>query len=197
MARPNRALILANIQASLRGIAGDGSPGTYKTTAVTVERSLRDPQAIPALLEGGGEATPWFGAVPNGEETVRHMTGGWVEKVLRVIVAGAVAIPQGAVADPDDPLETIDAHSEVYRAEVSANLIDDIKFALCGTQALSERGTHTNDAGQVVPNAISTTITSEWTDEGHEIADVLEGDRVIAYAVVRAEIKFQERRGHA
>lgn len=203
MALPNRVYILQNLQDSLAAIAGDGDVGEYKLTAVTVERVLRDPQVIPVLTTNpstgaSSEATPWFGCVPNGEETVRVMTGGWREKRLRIVVAGAVALtPGGTVTDPVNPPATIPAAGDAHRSAVSASIIDDISYALCGTQALSERGTHVADDGRTVPNAISTVITSQWTDEGQETPVVGEHGRVIAYAVVRAEITYQERRGHA
>jgi hypothetical protein len=176
MARPNREHILNNVVTSLQAIA---TASSFKLTQVTVERRIYDPQAIPV------NATPWFGVVPGGAERFTYQPGGMLWCTLPIVVAGAVAIaPTGT-------------QTEAERLIQVASILDDIKYALCGTAALSERGTHVNDAGQTVPNAVQTIILSQWGDEAHEIPVTLESGYVIAYAVVQAEVTYQQSRGHS
>lgn len=150
-----RADILADVVTSLEAIAGS-----------TVERRLLAPDEIAV------DATPWFGLVPMGVESVRYLPGRVIEKTLAIVVGGAVAI---------GPSED---QSEEARAEVIGDLLDDIQGALSGTVAASTRNAL----------AISTTITEQWTDEGEETAVVLESGHVIAFAIVRANILYQEER---
>lgn len=189
MARPNRALILDNLGTSLAAIAGDGDVGEYKLTTITVSRALYDPQALPLLDPvSGANATPWFGYVPAGAERVAFQSGGMLTCTLPIIVSGAVAFLSGAGGALDDA---------EYRAELVSNIMDDITYALCGTAAISSRGTHVNDAGQTVPNAIQTIIIDQWGDDSHETAEVTESGYIVAQAYVRAEVTYQRTRGHS
>lgn len=189
MARPNRALILDDLGTSLAAISGDGDPGEYKLTAVRVDRALYDPQALPLLDPAtGANATPWFGYVPAGAERLTFQSGGMLTCVLPLVVSGAVAFLPGAGGALSD---------EEYRAELVSNIMDDITFALCGTATISLRGTHINDAGATVPNAIQTIITDQWGDDSHETAEVTESGFIVAQAYVRAEVTYQRTRGHS
>jgi hypothetical protein len=189
VARPNRALILDHLGTSLAAIAGDGDVGEYKLTAITVDRAIYDPQAMPLLsATTGANATPWFGYVPAGAERIAFQSGGILTCTLPIIVSGAVAFLPGAGGALDDA---------EYRAELVSNIMDDITYALCGTAAISSRGTHTNDAGATVPNAIQTIIIDQWGDDSHETAEVTESGYIVAQAYVRAEVTYQRTRGHS
>jgi hypothetical protein len=193
MATPNRKLILDDVFASLQAIDGDGTPGTYKTRAVTVERRLIAADEVPPARDdgsGGTEpATPWYGVVPIGTERLEYRTGGWVGVTLSICVVGAYAIPPNDPADPQD-----DDNVGLW----SANLLDDIMYALSGTAEIGRRGTHVDDVtGRTVNNASSTTIVEQWTAEGIEAAESLESGHVIAYAIARAEVRYDRRRTHS
>lgn len=189
MARPNRVLILDDLGTSLAAISGDGDPGEYKLTAVRVDRALYDPQALPLLDPvSGANATPWFGYVPAGAERLTFQSGGMLTCVLPLVVSGAVAFLPGSGGALSD---------EEYRAELVSNIMDDITYALCGTAVISSRGTHVNDAGATVPNAIQTIITDQWGDDSHETAEVTESGYIVAQAYVRAEVTYQRTRGHS
>jgi hypothetical protein len=173
VARPNRQLIMDDLVASLQAISVASG---YKTTAVTVERRILSPPEVPV------DATPWYGVVPMGVERITPQFGGMLWCDLGILVTAAVALPPGTESD---------------RSVVISDLLDDVKYALCGTMALSTRGTHVNDLGAIAPNAVMTRITDQWADEEHEVEVVIEHDRVIAWVAVRATVTYQQERGHA
>lgn len=171
MTAPTRKLIMDDIFASL-GAISEGAEVPYNTTAQTVERRIISPDEVPVRAPSGEPGTPWFGVIPNGVERLKYEPGGMLWKVLPVLVAGAVAIPPNGDQTEDG------------RALVVANLLEDIRYALSGTGTLSERG----------GNAVHTLILEQWGDEAHETPVSVEGDYVIAWCAVRAEVAYQQSR---
>jgi hypothetical protein len=163
VATPYRKQILDHVVTSLTAITTGAG---YKTTAVTVTRRMLGPDEVPV------DATPWFGAVPVGVERALYQPVGIMDMILPVVVVGA---------------DVVSTQTDDARGTSAANLLDDIKYALCGTVDLSRRG----------GLAVSTTIVEQWSDEAHEVPVVLDHGRVLAYVVVRAEVRYSQQRSHS